>query len=129
MGDVLRVEFRKFGKVVSEAEVRRDLVPLNFETIRKTGKIVTTVTNRDEYIVVNFPARLVNEGSLYTSFKAGDLLIAPAASSLVVVLKAFSESRWRMFKAGEVKSGLEALRSMKTGESITIAVTEVEQSV
>ncbi len=121
------MEFRKFGKVISEAEVRRDLAPLNFEAIKKTRRVVTTVTNRDEYIVVNFPARLVNEGSLYTSFKAGDLLIAPAASSLIVVLKAFSESRWRVFKAGEVKSGLEALRSVKTGESITITVTEVEQ--
>ncbi|PLJ77743.1 hypothetical protein [Infirmifilum sp. SLHALR2] len=129
MSEVLKVEFRKFASQIAEGEIRRDLAPLNFENLKKVGKAITTAINRGEYIILNIPAKLTNEGSLYSEFKEGDLLLAPAASSLIVVLRPFSEARFRMYKAGEVKTGMNALRLLKTGESVTVVITEATQHV
>lgn len=122
MSEVLKVTFSRFGKVIAEGEVRRDLAPMNFENLKKVGKTLSSVLSTGNYILINIPLKLLSEGSLPTSFNAGDILIAPVASSLAVVLAPFEETRFRFYKAGEIKTGLEELRKLKSGDSITVEV-------
>ncbi|AKG39026.1 MAG: hypothetical protein ACP5II_04120 [Infirmifilum sp.] len=123
MSEVLEIEIKKFGSTIARGEIRRQLVPLNFDAIKKLGKTLTSVIAMSGYLIINLPLKLVNEGSIYTDFKPGDILLAPAAGSLAIVLSRPPEARFRFYKAGEITEGLEALSTLKTNDTITLSIT------
>lgn len=119
----MEIEFKRFGTPLAKGEIRRDLAPMNFEALRKLEKTVTSIIRREDLILINVPLKMVNEGSVYTDFKPGDILLAPAASSLAIVTTHLSsEPRFRFYKAGEITSGLEALSQLKNNEILTVTI-------
>lgn len=123
MSEILEIEIKKFGTTIARGEIRRELAPMNFERLKSIGKTLTSVISKEDYLLLNLPLKLVNEGSIYTDFKPGDILLAPSANSLVIVLRRIDEARYRFYKAGEITSGLDALTKLKTNDTITITVT------